>query len=106
MEQAIQKAIEGGWRSEWKINRDVFNEYGQCIAIRQDAELSKSDILLDPLFWQTLGKSLGWENPPKEGYISYGKATGEDYWKYQMHRFIDHLIANKPPELFFEKLIK
>ncbi len=50
MKEAIQKAIEGGW--ETKHN---FNDWGG--EIMSDFA---NEALLDPLFWQALGKALGW----------------------------------------------
>ena len=50
MKQAIQKAAEGGYhegnyRGRIKIHPSHYNE-----------------VLLDPLFWQALGKAMGWED--------------------------------------------
>lgn len=43
MEKAIQKAIEGGWKGS-KEHSIQYPEYARE----------------DPLFWQTLGKAMGW----------------------------------------------
>ena len=45
-----------------------------------------SDVLIDPLFWQALGKGLGWE--PEE-------------WKWQAKWFMEHLMEGKDIQSFF-----
>ncbi len=49
MEKAIRKAIEGGYKIEWSMDVAVNGYY-------------RSHILLDPLFWQALGKAEGWDD--------------------------------------------
>lgn len=55
MENIIKKAIEGGWKPREFIKNHVLN-VGNRTFLLDDSPL------LDPLFWQALGKSLGWEN--------------------------------------------
>lgn len=50
MKDAIQKAIEGGWK-EGSLSSSEALEFG----LRYN-----STALLDPSFWQALGKALGW----------------------------------------------
>ena len=95
IEQAIQKA---GWDVENIKNVEA--------------------LLLTPIFWQSLGKALGW---PKKGCIECGfrgryddfhgdcgKCLGRDYkgWQAQWHRFIDHLAEGKDAESFFASILK
>lgn len=69
--------------------------------------------LLDPLFWQALGKSLGWDEYRNDDETHDCDALGcsstdhvlEGRWKKEMHSFIDHLISGKTPESFFENLL-
>ena len=57
-------------------------------------------MLLDPLFWQALGRRLGWQEYDTEQGGRYTEAG----WKEQWHRFITHLISGKDAESFFETL--
>lgn len=73
-----------------------------------------SHILLDPAFWSSLGKALGWGEmmfvqwhdmnplllPPK--VQSWDKVP---QWQYQMHAFTDHLISGKDADSFFTALL-
>ena len=70
-------------------------------------------ILLDPLAWQAVAKTRGWEDEPQH-LCSYNKITrigiaercqfcngkGKDgiYWKDKWHTFIDHLADGKDIE--------
>jgi hypothetical protein len=96
---------------------------------------SYHQILLDPLFWQCLGKALGWggervlideKGHPKEwmfdehcdkcGEIIVDQEEGcpdrcesdnapIPSWLYHWHRFIDHLAEGKNAEEFFSNLL-
>lgn len=96
-------------------------------------------IFLDPLFWESLGKAMGWggiglnEDTGKQEWIDalrcprceewlmgeeqlcsnecdwdgseIDAAHGNLYeWRYQWHRFVDHLADGKSGEDFFSKL--
>ena len=50
MENIIKKAIEGGYGGKGYFN--IFS-----LGIKRDAEYY---MVLDPLFWQSLGKACGW----------------------------------------------
>lgn len=86
MEKAIQKAIEGGYSMmQWeeKYMPEIYESY-----------------LLDPLFWQAIGKTMGWE----KFYTPY--LRGQTEWQSNWHRFIDHLAEGKDAENFFNELLK
>ena len=86
---AIQKAIEGGYKNT-SYHPDFENRLEKLY-------------FLDPLFWQSLGKSLGWgEIIHCDGYDK----TYADCTKCNWHRFIDHLAENKDPESFFKDLLQ
>ncbi len=72
--ETIQKAIEGGWEGLGKNKRKIqyalnhieldeqrvvfsYGDYDQ-----DDSYITFSEILLDPLFWQSLGKAMGWRD--------------------------------------------
>jgi hypothetical protein len=56
-------------------------------------------ILLDPLFWQSLGKAMGWGIEPS-GSIWQGKQQCLIYW----HDFIDALAEGQTAEQYFETI--
>ena len=126
MKQAIQKAIEGGWKKDWYFSHFNNDEvaFGDT---KQDSEnnpchyLNRGQILLDPLFWQCLGKSLGWRERcidcwdrkdmtfKSNEYDMCGAGSHNDdrkVWKFVWHSFIDHLAEGKDVEEFFNNLIK
>ena len=110
MEKAIKKAIEGGY--------DNTDEFGREFKIEK--------ILLDPLFWQALGKAEGWccDNTCDKGHIPLGMledgdvewggcskcVTGGVYvphdWRTYWHSFIDHLASGGEINKFFNELLK
>lgn len=98
--QAIEKAIEGGY--EW--NGEIPPMYDMLC-----------EIVLDPLFWQCLGKGMGWKNH----YHLYESGCGNgvicklpdqhlnnyrEEWGYHWHRLIDHLANGKTILDFFDGL--
>lgn len=107
IKQAIQKAIKGGYRDKVLSQGDDTYLY------------DKNEVLLDPLFWQSLGKSLEWNN----GYCikckklitnimnncycgEFDPRNFRHRWRYEWHSFIDHLADNGNPEDFFKELLK
>jgi hypothetical protein len=94
LEQAIQKAIEGGWDKE------------KIVSPMNSPSANFARAMLDPLFWQSLGKALGWRGLIVGQYLYPApyQTHGIPEWLYHWHRFIDHLAARKPPEDFFKEL--
>lgn len=122
---AIQKAIEGGFSIGIKLDDPDFEWYLHHV--------KTNDILLNPSFWQALGKALGWESEceySKGEQWSTGKHcfvfvkgtrhthkkcchceieqtdNNTKHWKDKWHRFIDHLAEGKDAESFFKELLK
>lgn len=96
IQQAIQKAIDGGWKS----GNQHFYEF------ESGARENLSSIFLQPLFWQSLGKSLGWKDCEK-GFS--GKGDDEHSWQcreweHRWHDFIHHLVEGKSIKSYFEQL--
>lgn len=109
LEQALEKANDGGW----KTTLEPYRSLSEAIALA----------LLDPLFWQALGKSMGWGSGCnvclKDG-ITHSYANGwadecekpkehltENHkypWQINWHRLIDHLAKGGSIESYFEKL--
>lgn len=95
MEQAIKKAIEGGYEPEG-FDLDVLrnieeNDMWLAIGVR-------STFLLDPLFWQSLGKAIASEKK--------GIPTVRNGATYMQHDFINHLAEGKSVDEFFKDLLK
>lgn len=108
IQEAIEKAIEGGWK----------HPFTGLPAFRAPTEewlkenwRKYAHIFLDPLFWQSLGKAMGWgwrcsycngHFDKEKGHNDGGKLYPEANKKW--HRFIDHLAEGKDAESFFETL--
>jgi hypothetical protein len=86
-EQAIHKAIVGGYEKHISL-------LGTHLYY-----VEKGPILLDPLFWQALGRALGWMEGVGKKYLAYNQ-----WWLQPWHGFIDHLAHGGSPESFFENL--
>ena len=91
IQQAIEKAREGGWERPAPCEIEGIEVY------------HKGDTLLDPLFWQSLGKAMGWKWCPFRHYPHTVECVE---WIVQWHCFIDHLAEGKTAESFFETLTK
>ena len=81
-EQAIKKAIEGGFEQAHSHYAD---------------ERIQALVFLDPSFWQSLAKAMDWKG---ESIIDM-RLNWLDHW----HRFIDHLTDGKDAENFFKELL-
>lgn len=78
----IEKAIEGGWREKM---RKIVMEKSYCMLFAERLStyptmIYYAEFILDPLFWQALGKSLGW------GKETYHTNTGKEWGE----RFCNH----------------
>lgn len=110
VQQAIEKAIEGGWN---KVQNEKLFPFVR-------------DTWSDPIFWKSLGKALGWGYEcfncgyeisqhirlDKSLTTSWGNGfpcggvsnfRSNDYLQH-WHRFIDHLIEGGTAESFFAEL--
>lgn len=105
IQQAIEKAIEGGYPKPGNFTGTYESPY--------------TSHFLNPLFWQSLGKSMGWEKATCEhhGNCIDGRSgihcreweennCIEKKWLEHWHRFIDHLAEGKDAESFFDSLDK
>lgn len=116
--QAIEKAIEEGWilRGGFKAHRIELlptahpsigywfrdNTTPHEFCERVDWE----EIALDPIFWQALGKALGWyEWPLKHRPVDLADLD----FKCPLcnaHRFYDLILTEGEPEQFWKELLK
>ena len=97
--EAIKKAIEGGWFPKATRLQFVFEERGH-VEVFEDYH-----IFLDPLFWQALfGKEKNFACPACWRPMTHAAYFPD--WQYQMVRFVNHLASGKSAEDFFAKLDK
>lgn len=121
METAIKKAIEGGWGGGLKSDVVIeFFDKTKTVGFHypgtfNGVEMSIYDLLLQPLFWQALGKAEGWRNDnskcncrPYEGLHEWECPlnAGRNDWKDNWHNFIDHLAQGKDIDSFFDDLLQ
>jgi hypothetical protein len=99
-QQAIYKAMNAGWNQ--------INALGVFKGV--DA------MVLDPLFWQSLGEEQGWAENRDCKHLGMVNAeyrncrnceywAGRPVWEYQWHRFIDHLAEGGNAETFFMEIL-
>lgn len=104
MEEAIKKAIEGGMGG-MKKETTVHLIENQDLAVftlkDRQVIMSVAKIVIDPLFWQALGKAEGWEHSCSKGDY----CDRELEWKERWHEFIDHLAEGKDIDTFFDNLL-
>lgn len=115
VEEAIKKAIEGGWHKDWEITGVELAEHDGgylpevvFVSFIDDGtpDIFNRDLytfLSDPLFWQSLGKALGWQS---EVVIecACGRKERKKTYLYHWHRFIGHLADGKTAEEFFKNI--
>lgn len=108
MQKAIKKAIEG----EYEIQNLIFN--GKIVyenPLKSEGNKTWGYVLLDPLFWQALGKAEGWGYIGEQNGITVrvrtavNHITGEE-WLHYWHSFIDHLASGGSADEFFNNLLK
>lgn len=103
MKEAIQKAIEGGWKP---TGYGKFSDNAISYKVQAVMKIKyKERIFLDPLFWKALGKSLGWDELEDGRKWESAKFGFMPVCKYRWHCFIDHLADGKSAESFFEELL-
>lgn len=102
MERAIKKAIDGGWR-----HKNVETEDEEPAMIRFVVS-NPHKTLLDPLFWQALGKAEGWEKyeAGRPFYVGADRSRNYPEWKREWHLLIDHLARGGSIDEYFIKILK
>lgn len=61
MENIIKKAIEGEYRPTMRFD-GIFDSDGKWVGSAGQTTISFSEMIIDPLFWQALGKSCRWKD--------------------------------------------
>lgn len=108
IKDSIPKAIEGGWKPQYvECTHKIMADETGCPFGKHYPPIH--EILLDPSFWQALGKSEGWE-VYKTGRSFYIGANvyhrNNPKWKYRMHDFIDNLAQGQDIETAFDNATK
>jgi hypothetical protein len=89
IQEAIDKAIEGGYPKERVADLSL---HGQA------------QYFLETTFWEALVRALGVEGDFAFIHLSTGEPhkVRQPMWRYYWHRFTSHLGTGKTPALFFE----
>lgn len=111
MKEAIQKAIVGGWVWDKDMSTRLLEVSNVDISISARngswiQMLPYEKLWCDPLFWQSLGKALGWDTGEHLDWSYPNAPVNMPMWEWKWHSFINHLIAGKDPEEFFANLLK
>lgn len=94
--QAIEKAIEGGWKPAWHKRGDNDQLTAEYVA---DAP---HETALDPSFWQALARSLAW-NSPTAKFTDIGSNSR---WVKTAHHFYDLVLTGGDTEKFWEEILQ
>jgi len=114
IKQTWAKSIEGGYRPLPQVKNYITKKYGPNMLD-----------LLNPGFWQSLGKALEWKRKfamssygttgelgiEHDGY-EYDGVSGNDHsrdeiiteWQYRWHSLIDHLADGGTIESYFDSI--
>ena len=95
IEKAIKFAVDGnytpkGYNFEQRVNSWKVQALSKVI--------HKERFLLDPFFWQALGKSLKWDELEDGRKWESRKFGFMPVWLHQWHYFIDALAEGKTAE--------
>lgn len=105
IQEVITKAVEGGWK---KVCANCQESWAGHVQTRIGSRYcmrtpNMSDTVLDPLFWQALGKAIWWQQTYKNVRGDM-RTIGQEDWKEHQHRLISHLQDGGSIESFFEAL--
>jgi hypothetical protein len=116
LQEAIDNAVQGGYHLHGSdgaatVYSGANGEYSAWTRIDNASSfiVPMEETLLDPHFWQALGRALGWNASCD---LSISCVHGEEecqtchgyYWMYQWHCFIQHLADGHSPDAFFGSL--
>lgn len=114
----IEKAIAGGWKGDLRYKTqypEIKEGSGDVLIWYVDTvnkewtfdRLSFQQIALDPTFWQSLGKALGWGKTNMCWGCNYDEGATEntDVWFVKAHRFYDLVLQDQDTTDFWQKLL-
>jgi hypothetical protein len=103
-QQFAADALAGGWKvPDWLEGYSLDENYIQA---SYHEYMSYEHMLLDPLAWQAVGKTRGWNNETayttlNHDDVPYGEGAEIMHW----HCFIDHLAEGKTIDEALSSLI-
>ena len=109
--EIIEKAIECGWHKDEQPNIEINND-GLWVNFWGGGDtrtLHESDIILDPLFWQALGKALGWDFANVKGKDGYREYLYGSEWEDSAHELLSLILTSAPEkeiEAYWNNLLK
>ena len=111
-QQIIQDAIQGGWKKivlsqVWGDSYSYYNDPGIGLLHTSKVQIA----LLDPLFWEAVGKMRGWgvttDNPRGVQYKvirEHSSVLINQEWKNKQYQFISYLQEGDDIETALSKL--
>jgi hypothetical protein len=113
MNEAIKLAIEKGGYKVDEITTPLKKcEQDPVIKERVNIEGSNgywdwfcyNDFIVDPLFWQALGKAIGWRQRDK-AWLAYNQYNCEGKeWLFYAHLYFDLVFTGGDTEKFWQEL--
>ena len=101
VERALTEALAQGYKPDLEHIPEAAGFSPLQIAVAM-----KSDVFLEPGFWQALGRARRWTTDEDGKYWKGSLAEWKaNYWKTHWHSFIDHLAAGRDAESFFESVL-
>ena len=104
MNEAIKLAVEkGGYRPKGYSSFDNYSPAQKTQAIVKMK--FKERIVLDPLFWQALGKALEWDLGDEIDEAVFGEPKEKPYWLQYALDYHELLLTNSSTEKFWKELL-
>lgn len=98
--EAISRAIEEGWGvGKTETPRELIPLF------LQEHPEREYQVILDPEFWQALGKSCGWDEGKIEREL-YPKWPWQWMWQHIAHEFYDLILTGCSTDEFWEEILK
>jgi hypothetical protein len=94
---STQQFIEDAIAGEWDDTNYAFSSSAPETSVARVGEWEYDErIFLDPLAWQAVGKTREWN----EDYCGhwFRPRRSVPFWRFSMHRLIDHLACGKTIE--------
>lgn len=90
-----KEAIEKAWKAGWQGQRDFSLS-------NEEETLNWQTIALDLSFWQSLGKTLGW-NEHDGALTHFGMEEG---WRFHAIRFYDLILTEQDTKVFWDEVLQ
>jgi hypothetical protein len=103
MNNAIKLAVEkGGYDTP---STKIITLQGRRYGLNTINKWYQAYVMTDPLFWQALGKALGWSKELYKDNPFDGTAIWQT-WQYHAHQYFDLVLTGGDTEKFWKSLIK